>query len=263
MELLDADAPIQTRPDVAGVTPMYRIRFRGYRSLWAAAPHGATAQQFVKAQTGMDVADVKSASRIFIEYAFYVEFRVRHAAEDGPIHVRIAGTWHVAAHVRSVVDAFVRRHAEEYGYVAPMDTGLWRDGGELAEGRFPKTTRPILYRVGPLEGCSYCPCDTNIFSLGKINTCLEHGTCPLTLPTLLEQTMIRGRMPTPPRAPELTDPPSEFDPPHVERLRLLYTAAMCIERTPHQPLAAGLASTTSEFRGMVADALASRKPNWK
>ena len=126
-----ADAPIQIHPHVAGVTPMYRITFRGYRSRWAAAPQGITPRQFVRAQTGLDMAAVQSASRIFVEYAFSVEFRV-----DGPRHVLIAGRWYATegptpAHVRPVVDAFVRRHAERYGYVAPMDVGLWRDGGDL------------------------------------------------------------------------------------------------------------------------------------
>ena len=247
-----ADAPIQIHPHVAGVTPMYRITFRGYRSRWAAAPQGITPRQFVRAQTGLDMAAVQSASRIFVEYAFSVEFRVRpqRRAIDGPRHVLIAGAWHVTPHVRPVVDAFVLRHAERYGYVAPMSTAVW--DGELAGG---------VHRVVPLEGCSYCPCDTNIFSVGKVNTCLDmYGTCPRAPLALLEEIMVRGRTPTPPSAPALTDPPSEFDPPHVERLRLLYAAALCMKRAP---LATGLASTTSEFRGMVADALASRKPNWK
>ena len=110
-----------------------------------------------------------------------------------------------------------------------------------------------LHRVVPLEGCSFCARDTEIVSVGMVNACLtclnernEHGT--------------RELRPILPRTPALTDAPSEFDPPHVERLRLLHAMALCMQRAPHQtaPLAAGLASTTSEFRCMVADALVSR-----
>jgi hypothetical protein len=115
-----------------------------------------------------------------------------------------------------------------------MDVGVWRNG-DLAGG---------LHRVVPLEGCSFCACDTEIVSVGKVNACRarnERGT--------------RELRPILPRTPALTDAPSEFDPPHVERLRLLHAMALCMQRAP---LGAGLASTTSEFRGMVADALVSR-----
>ncbi len=240
MELMDAvaDAPIELQPHV-GVTPMYRIRFRGFRSRWATAPQGITPRQFVRAHTGMDMAAIQSTSRIFIEYTFRVPFAV-----VGPKHVLIAGELYLTkgstvAHVRPLVDAFVSQRAERYGYVAPMDGALWRDDdGDLA-GK--------LHRVVPLEGCSFCSCDTSIRRVGMVNTCInEHGA--------------RGR-PVLPCAPALTDAPSEFDPPHVERLRLLHAMALCMQRTPHltAPLAAGLALATSEFRGMVADALASRK----
>jgi hypothetical protein len=237
MELMGAvaDAPIEPQQHV-GVTPMYRIRFRGFRSRWATASQGTTPRQFVRAHAGMDMAAIQSTSRIFIEYTFSVPFAV-----VGPEHVLIAGGLYLTggstvAHVRPVVDAFVRQRAEQYGYVAPMDVALWRDDGDLA-----------VAVVVPLEGCSFCSCDTSIRRVGMVNTCLdEHGT--------------RGR-PILPSAPALTDAPSEFDPPHVERLRLLHAMALCMQRTPHQtaPLAAGLALATSEFRGMVADALASRK----
>ena len=209
-----ADAPIQIYPPVCGVTPMYRVQFRGYRSRWAAASRGITPRQFVRAQTGMDMAAIQASSRIFVEYAFAVEFRV---TEAGPEHVLIADRWYVtegstAAHVRPVVDAFVRRHAERYGYVAPMDDGLWRDGTTDLAGK--------VHRVVPLD----------------------ERPARSSRPILL--------------APTLTDA-SEFDPPHVERLRLLYTAALCVERgaAGAAPFAARLALTTSEFRGMVAGAL--------
>ncbi len=108
-------------------------------------------------------------------------------------------------------------------------------------------TRARLHRVVPLEGCSFCACDTEIVSVGMVNACLtclnehnEHGT--------------RELRPILPRAPALTDAPSEFDPPHVERLRLLHAMALCMQRAP----LGAVASTTSEFRGMVADALVSR-----
>jgi hypothetical protein len=266
MELTAADAPILLNPhagDVAGVTPMYRIRFRGYRSQWSAAPHGTTPRQFVQSQTRLDMAAVQSVSRIFIEYAFSVDFvvvvaRARREAD----YVLIAGQRYptegsTEAHVRPVVDAFVRRHAEQYGYVAPMDG---RPSSPLTSlsgigGRF--------YRVGPLEGCSFCARDTNICRVGHVNSCLdEDGTCTRGPFAALEMHVarMRGAPSLPPSAPALTDAPSEFDPPHVERLRLLYAMALCMQRAPHQtaPLGAGLASTTIEFRGMVADALVSR-----
>jgi hypothetical protein len=78
MEILDAnaDAPIQIHLPVAGVTPMYRVQFRGFRSRWAAASQGMTPRAFVRAQTqGMDMAEIQEASRIFIEYAFSVQSR--------------------------------------------------------------------------------------------------------------------------------------------------------------------------------------------
>ena len=254
MELTDAEAPIQKYPHVDGVTPMYRIRFRGYRSQWSAAPHGTTPRQFVLAQTRMDTAAVQSVSRIFVEYAFSVDFVVvvARAAAD---HVLIAGRRYptegsTEAHVRPVVDAFVRRHAEQFGYVAPMDG---RPSSPLG-GRF--------YRVGPLEGCSFCARDTNICRVGHVNSCLnEDGTCTRGPFAALEMHVARARGAPirPPSAPALTDAPSEFDPPHVQRLRLLHAMALCMQRAPHQPAPLGaVASTTSEFRGMVADALGSR-----
>ena len=122
--------------------------------------------------------------------------------------------------------------------------------GDLTRNEDWTLTR--LHRVVPLEGCSFCACDTETVSVGMVNACLtclnehkEHGT--------------RELRPILPRTPALTDAPSEFDPPHVERLRLLHAMALCMQRAPHQtaPLGA-VASTTSEFRGMVADALVSR-----
>ncbi len=72
---------------VCGVTPMYRVQFRGYRSRWAAASRGITPRQFVRAQT------IQASSRIFVEYALAVEFRV---TEAGPEHVLIADRWRPA-----------------------------------------------------------------------------------------------------------------------------------------------------------------------
>ena len=273
MEIVDAsaDAPIQIHPPVAGVTPMYRVQFRGYRSRWAAASRGITPRQFVRAQTGMDMAAIQASSRIFVEYAFAVEFRV---TEAGPEHVLIAGQWYVtegstATHVRPVVDAFVRRHAEQYGYVAPMDA-TW-ESSVHRRGRVFKSTwsssfkeinGSIVHSVVPLQGCSFCACDTNVGHVGHVNTCYnEQGTCTREPLAALKMYLAwkRGRhvLPT---APALTDAPSKFDPPHVERLRLLYAMVLCVGRgaTPLVVLAARLALTTSEFRGMVADALAAR-----
>ena len=329
MELMGAaaDASIQIHPHVAGVTPMYRIRLRGYRSQWSAAPHGMTPRQFVLEHTGMDMAAVQSVSRIFIEYAFSVEFRVfvpqLHKRRPSLARVRIADQkfptdGYTKAHARPVVDAFVRRHAEKYGLVAPMQYGyVAAIDAELfardlmlidADRSDPYSFIEVIggahealdgrTLVVPLEGCSFCARDTNIRRVGYVNSCLnEDGTCTRgELPAAIEMHVAlshirrvgvfdsclvnvhgarkrellelremyvaraRGAPIRLPSAPALTDPPSEFDPPHVERLRLLHAMALCMQRAPHQtaPLAAGLALATSEFRGMVADALASR-----
>jgi len=276
MEILDAsaDAPIQIHPPVAGVTPMYRVQFRGFRSRWAAATQGMTPRAFVRAQTqGLDMAEIQAASRIFIEYAFSVQFRVSTAISPGtevlapspkgrkrarrrPAHVaigaqRFAVEGAVETHVRPVVDAFVRRHAEQFGYGAPMDA-TWSSSFNDIQGL-------QLHSVVPLQGCSFCACDTKIRRIGHVNTCYnEQGTC--TREPLAALEMHLAREPRHISAPALTAPPSKFDPPHVERLRLLYVMALCVGRgaTPLVVLAARLALTTSEFRGMVADALAAR-----
>ena len=278
MEILDAnaDTPIQIHPPVAGVTPMYRVQFRGFRSRWAAASQGMTPREFVRAQTGMDMAEIQAASRIFIEYAFSVQFSVptaRRQRRPEPAHVLIGdqrfsveGTvllrfadavdlaHQLETHVRPVVDAFVRRHAEQYGYGAPMDA-TWSSSFNDIQGS-------QLHSVVPLQGCSFCACETNVRRVGHVNTCYnEQGTCTREPLAALEMYLARERgrhvLPT---APALTDAPSKFDPPHVERIRLLYAMGLCVGRgaTPLVVLAARLALTTSEFRGMVADALSAR-----
>ena len=242
----------------------------------------------------MDMAEIQAASRIFIEYAFSVQFLVQpeggprrpepahvligdqRFSFDGTVPLRFADAVDLAHHahqletrVRPVVDAFVRRHAEQYGYVAPMDA-TW-ESSVHRRGRVFKSTwstsfkeinGSIVHSVVPLQGCSFCACDTNVGHVGHVNTCYnEQGTCTREPLAALEMYLARKRgrhvLPT---APALTDAPSKFDPPHVERLRLLYAMVLCVGRgaTPLVVLAARLALTTSEFRGMVADALAAR-----
>jgi hypothetical protein len=118
-----------------------------------------------------------------------------------------------------------------------------------------------LHSLAPLQGCSFCACDTKIRRIGHVNTCYnEQGTCTREPLAALEMYLAREPRHLLPTAPALTDPPSKFDPPHVERLRLVYAMALCVGRgaTPLFVLAVRLALTTSEFRGMVADALAAR-----
>jgi hypothetical protein len=246
-----ADAPIPTHHHVACVTPMYRVQFRGFRSPWAPAESARTTpRQFVREKTDLDLAAIQSASRVFIEYAFSVEVRVSD-------HAVITGRWHITeGSPRSVMDAFVRRHTERFGYVAPIAVGLWPNCEATPSygPPFLRHTGRFHYYVVPQEGCSFCACDAGLFSVGMVTAC---GGCLAELVERKEHGI--AEMPILPRTPALTDTPSEFDPPHVERLRLMHAMALCMQRAPHQtaPLAA-VASTTSEFRGMVADALASR-----
>jgi hypothetical protein len=110
-----------------------------------------------------------------------------------------------------------------------MAVGMWRNG-DLAVSRTGQCYVTGPYYVVPQEGCSFCACDTGLFSVGMVIACRnEHGTCargPLGNPLGIAD------MPILPRTPALTDVPSEFDLPHVERLRLLHAMALCMQRAP-------------------------------